>query len=112
MPRPKRPAHLRYEKDSFSGPAYVLLAAKIASGYPVNEFSPWLIDAVKEKLEREHPELIEHASEQLQKKGGELQVAEAAAEYYTRTFKTKEKPPDKSGSATGAGPRHRVPRSA
>jgi hypothetical protein len=81
MPRPKRPAHLRYEKDSFSGPAYVLLAAKIASGYPLNEFSPWLIDAVKEKLEREHPDLINHASEMLQKKGGVLQVAEAAAEY-------------------------------
>jgi hypothetical protein len=60
MPRPKRPPHLKYIKDTFSGPGYVVTAAKIAAGIAEgNEFSPWVVAAFEAKLERENPGLLE-----------------------------------------------------
>ena len=47
-------------RDSFSGPAYVITAARIAAGVDEGrEFAPWLVEAMKAKLERENPGLLQ-----------------------------------------------------
>lgn len=59
MPRPKQLPHLRFVRDSFSGPAYVIMAARLAAGVAEGkEFAPWLVAAMMEKVERENPGLL------------------------------------------------------
>lgn len=65
MPRPKRPAHLKFTKESFSGPRYIVAAAKLAAGHPLKDFSPWVVAAIEAKLARENPTLIEDTKTEL-----------------------------------------------
>lgn len=65
MPRPKRPPHIKATKESFSAPAYVALAAKLAAGWPHKDVAPWIVAAITEKLRRENPGLLEEAHEKL-----------------------------------------------
>lgn len=59
MGRPRKQPQDRVKKDAFSGPRYLLAAAKQAAGVAEgNDFSPWVVAAIREKLEREQPGLM------------------------------------------------------
>jgi hypothetical protein len=64
------------KKDAFSGPRWLLAAAKAAAGVPRgNEFSPWLVEAIQEKLNRDYPGLLDRVRQAMQ---DGTQPAEAA----------------------------------
>lgn len=63
MARPKKELQDKVAKDSFSGPIYLIQAAKIAAGVYTKgaEFSPWICEAIREKLKRDMPGLEDKA---------------------------------------------------
>jgi hypothetical protein len=59
MGRPRKQPQDRVKKDAFSGPRYLLAAAKQAAGVAEGkDFSPWVVAAIREKLQRDVPDLI------------------------------------------------------
>lgn len=83
MGRPKKQPHDRVRKDAFSGPRYLVAAAKAAAGVQSGrEFSPWLVTAIEEKLERDHKGLtakVRAALQLLAARHNELNEADANA---------------------------------
>lgn len=93
MPRPKKQPQDRVKKDSFSGPGYLIAAAKKAAGVQHGaDFSPWLALAIREKLERDHKGLIESTRAQMMR----------AAEAYEEREEEDQKD-GASAAAEGAG---------
>lgn len=74
MGRPAKKSHHRVKKDAFSGPKYLIAAAKKAAGVERGEdFSPWVVAAIREKLIRDgKAELIEQMRTELE--NGDLQT--------------------------------------
>lgn len=82
MPRPKKQPQDRMKKDGFTAPQYLLAAAKTAADISSGkDFSPWVVAAITEKLERDRPGLIAQMRAEMQAIGADLMLAEAAGNY-------------------------------
>lgn len=83
MARPKKPPHQRVMKDGFSAPRFLSFLAKAAADVDKGkDFSPWMVRAIEEKLERDHKGLAEKmrlALDRLQAESAHGLVREAEA---------------------------------
>lgn len=59
MGRPKKQAQDRVKKEGFSAPQYLVAAARKAAKLDEgNDFSRWIVAAIREKLEHDEPGLM------------------------------------------------------
>ena len=80
MGRPRKQPQDRVKKDAFSGPRYLLAAAKQAARVEEgNDFSPWVVAAIREKLERDVPGLVAKMRAEMQAMPAFEEFAEADA---------------------------------
>lgn len=103
VPRPKLPPHLVALKESFSAPAFIVRAAREASGDP-GKFSAWVTEALRQKLERENPTLIAKYRGGAAAEPSATLENEAAAQWNAKqSAQIKPKPGVREGADTHTG---------